>query len=42
MKGLKNSIYDKNRRSVRKRKTYADSYGSEDHEKLKMRKRIHE
>ena len=37
-----NGIYDRNRRSARKRKSYADSYGTDEHEIIKKRKRIHE
>ena len=36
-----NGIYDRNR-SAQKRKTYADSYGTEEHENIKKRKRVHE
>ena len=37
-----NSMYDTNRRSARKRKTYGDSYETEEHENIKKRKWIHE
>ena len=37
-----NGTYDRNKMSARKRKTYADSYGTEEHENIKKRKRIHE
>ena len=31
-------MYDRNRRSARKRKTYGDSYETEEHENIKKRK----
>ena len=38
---LKCQINGRNR-SAQKRKTYADSYGTEEHENIKKRKRVHE